>query len=201
MNGLKKLMVPSCKASRLHSRSSIQIILFHVQEYVQLRWDAFFTGLEEDSKAEEDAIWTRLDKIRRVIRPDDFETHGRSCLHSVRMEVDASLWNVFVHGDETIRRNVANAAGQERYEIAGALSKEHFAKIHSGEEEFAPPDVRERMEQRSSVGRRSRAGYSTKWIIGHRSFNLMSRRIKESDRNVEELTSGDTFFSARNAMK
>ena len=28
----------------------IQIILFHVQEYIELRWDAFLTGLEDSKR-------------------------------------------------------------------------------------------------------------------------------------------------------
>ena len=74
----------------------IQIVHFHVREYVEMQFEAFI-GRQQSSEVEENAIWTRLHKIRRVIRPDDFRrTVDLACIR-FSMEVDASLWTVFVH--------------------------------------------------------------------------------------------------------
>jgi hypothetical protein len=84
----------------------IQLVKFHTDGFVELYWSAFFDG-QEASKAEADAIWTRLENIRSLIRPDEFTRTVEGACVQFDMEFDARIWTVFVHGDYQLRRTAA----------------------------------------------------------------------------------------------
>src|ERR1700680_3096422 len=69
----------------------IQLVKFHINEFIEMRWYAFTNGWEI-SEAVDDAIWSRLDKIRRVLREDDFKhTIELACIQ-FGLEVDVTIW-------------------------------------------------------------------------------------------------------------
>jgi hypothetical protein len=84
----------------------IQLVKLHIKEFVEMRWYAFTAGRGSSAVVEE-AIWVRLDKIRRVLRDDDFKNAVKIACMEFGFELDARIWNAFVYGDEDLLRDTA----------------------------------------------------------------------------------------------
>ena len=126
----------------------VQIVKYHIQDFLEMHWGAFVTSEPFSEVEVEDAIWCRLDKVRRVMSEDDFRrTVEVSCIQ-FGLEVDANLWEIFLHGDEAQRRAVAhwmkiNRDSKVRFdwgELAGRIRK-----TGSTQREEIPPEVLLRM--------------------------------------------------------
>jgi hypothetical protein len=84
----------------------IQLVKFHINEFVEMRWYALTNGWESPVVVE-DAIWVRLDKIRRVLRDDDFKRTVELACIQFGLEVDVVIWKAFLHGDEALQWDTA----------------------------------------------------------------------------------------------
>lgn len=102
----------------------VQLVKFWVQESLDMYWDAFLHG-GSFSQVEEEAIWTRLDKIRQAIGRDEFLRAVELACTQFGLEVDARLWEIFLHSDEALRRAVALEMTLER-ETEEAVGSENL---------------------------------------------------------------------------
>jgi hypothetical protein len=126
----------------------VQLVKIHISEFVEIRFEAFVTG-QEDSRAEEDALWTRLDKIRRVIRPGDFKRTAEVACIQLGGEYDSRMWEAFLKGDEALRRAAALEIQKRRFNYDDGFSQDLSERIAKNRRrpQHLPPEVLQRLGQ------------------------------------------------------
>jgi hypothetical protein len=128
-------------------RELMQLVRFHIRDFIEIHWLAFVRG-EEISKRVEDGIWSRLDKLRTLSREDDFKYAVELACWQFSDEVDANIWEVFLYGEEALRRDTALELCQKRRANSNRLSdelKKRIAEASQGQTQEIPPEVLLRM--------------------------------------------------------
>jgi hypothetical protein len=127
----------------------IELIKFHVNGFVEMRWYAFTSGLES-SLAVEDAIWVRLNKIRRVLKDHDFKYTVELVCIQFGLLMDVVIWKAFVYGDEALRQDTALEIQKMGRTCSSEFSetlRTRIADAARGQKLEVPPEVLQRMAE------------------------------------------------------
>jgi hypothetical protein len=145
----EKIDGPEIRAFKPTLQELIKLVKIHINEFVEIRYEAFITGQESsrEEREEEDALWTRLDKIRRVIRPSDFKRAAEIACIQLGREYDSRIWEAFLHGDEALRHAAAIEIQDGRFNYDDGFSEDLSGRIAKNRRrpQYLPPEVEERL--------------------------------------------------------
>jgi len=125
----------------------MQLVKFHIHEFLEFHGDGF--GMDKKiPNGNEDAIWSRLYKIRRLMREDDFKYAVEVACIQFGEEVDIHVWWAFLHGDEALRRDTALEIQKTWLANSSGFSERLIKRITEaakGHELNLPSEVQRRM--------------------------------------------------------
>jgi hypothetical protein len=134
-----------------------QLVKFHIQDFLDLHW-ASFVGGGKISAGVEDTIWFRLDRIRKVLKENDFRYAVELACGQFAEEVDINIWEAFLYGDEDLRRDTTleiqhrkrvRVPNRRRASSSGFSEKleKRIVEAARGQKREVPPEVLRRMAQ------------------------------------------------------